>query len=139
MPGLASELAGAIGTDGFQHIQEDLAELIQIVEIGKALVRASEVDAAPNEAGVMLPKWTTLNAARNWYLKVAQRFPQSIRKFSASGLMALAGVADVNSEARPDIEMFLQSKTLTGTERVRLFKLAFDASISGFSGRQALY
>ena len=137
--GLASELADSIGIDGFQHIQEDIAELIIDVEIGKALVRASEADAAPNEAGVMLPKWTTLNAARNWYPKIAQRFPQIIRKFSASGLMALPGEADVNSEARADIDLYLQGKTLTGPERVRLFKLAFDASISGFSGRQSLY
>ena len=83
--GLASELADSIGIDGFQHIQEDIAELIVDVEIGKALVRASEADAALNEAGVMLPKWSTLNAARNWYPKVAQRFPQIIRKFSALG------------------------------------------------------
>ncbi|MFJ5693202.1 4-hydroxyphenylacetate 3-monooxygenase, oxygenase component [Arthrobacter sp. NPDC093125] len=137
--GLASELADSIGIDGFQHIQEDIAELIIDVEIGKALIRASEADAAPNEAGVLLPKWTTLNAARNWYPKIAQRFPQIIRKFSASGLMALPGEADVNSEARADIDLYLQGKTLTGPERVRLFKLAFDASISGFSGRQSLY
>lgn len=137
--GLASEIADSIGIDGFQHIQEDLAELIQIVEIGKALMAASEAEAAVNDDGVMLPKWSTLNAARNWYPKVAQRFPQIIRKFSASGLMALPGEADVAGEALPDIEQYLQAKTLTGPERVRLFKLAFDASISSFSGRQALY
>ncbi|MDJ0358343.1 4-hydroxyphenylacetate 3-hydroxylase C-terminal domain-containing protein [Paenarthrobacter sp. PH39-S1] len=46
----------------------------------------------------------------------------------------------MNSSALPDIELFLQAKTLTGPERVRLFKLAYDASISSsFSGRQALY
>lgn len=137
--GLASELAESIGIDGFLHIQEDIAELIVDVEIGKALLRASEADAEPNAAGLMLPKWDALNAARNWYPKIAQRFPQIIRKFSASGLMALPGEADVNSFARADIELYLQGKTLTGPERVRLFKLAFDASISGFSGRQSLY
>ncbi|MDQ0677911.1 4-hydroxyphenylacetate 3-monooxygenase [Arthrobacter pascens] len=137
--GLASEIADSIGIDGFQHIQEDLAELIQTVEIGKALMAASEAEAAVNDDGVMLPKWSTLNAARNWYPKVAQRFPQIIRKFSASGLMALPGEADVAGEALPDIELYLQAKTLTGPERVRLFKLAFDASISSFSGRQGLY
>ncbi|AJT41313.1 4-hydroxyphenylacetate 3-monooxygenase, oxygenase component [Psychromicrobium lacuslunae] len=137
--GLAAELASSIGIDGFQHIQEDLAELIQAVEIGKALMRASEADAAPSEDGVMLPKWSTLNAARNWYPKVAQRFPQIIRKFSASGLMALPGEADLHSESLADIELYLQAKTLTGPERVRLFKLAYDASVSAFSGRQALY
>lgn len=137
--GLASELADSIGIEGFQHIQEDLAELIQTVEIGKALMRASEADAALNDDGVLLPRWASLNTARNWYPKVAQRFPQIIRKFAASGLMGLPGEADVNSAALPDIELYLQAKTLTGPERVRLFKLAFDASISSFSGRQALY
>lgn len=137
--GLASELADSIGIDGFQHIQEDIAELIVDVEIGKALIRASEIDGAVNENGVYLPKWSTLNAARNWYPKVAQRFPQIIRKFSASGLMTLPGEADLASDALADVELYMQAKTLTGPERVRLFKLAFDASISGFSGRQALY
>ncbi|MBG0741485.1 4-hydroxyphenylacetate 3-monooxygenase, oxygenase component [Paeniglutamicibacter antarcticus] len=137
--GLASELAASIGIDGFQHIQEDLAELIQTVEIGKALMTASEAEPEMTDDGVLLPNWTTLNAARNWYPKVAQRFPAIIRKFSASGLMALPGEADVNSSALPDIELYLQAKTLTGPQRVRLFKLAYDASISSFSGRQALY
>jgi 4-hydroxyphenylacetate 3-monooxygenase len=136
---LASEIADSIGIDGFQHIQEDLAELIQIVEIGRALMTASEAEAAVNGDGVMLPRWSTLNAARNWYPKVAQRFPQIVRKFCASGLMSLPGEADVASEALPDIELYLQAKTLTGPERIRLFKLAFDASISSFSGRQGLY
>ena len=137
--GLASEIAASIGIDGFQHIQEQLAELVVDVEIGKALMRAAEVDAATNEWGMLQPKWSTLNAARNWYPKTAQRFPQIIRTFCASGLMALPGEADIASDALEDIELYLQGKTLTGPERVKLFKLAYDASISGFSSRQALY
>ena len=137
--GLATEIAAAIGIDGFLHIQEALAELIVDVEIGKALMRASEVDASLNQWGMMQPKWETLNAARNWYPKIAQRFPQIIRTFCASGLMALPGEADLASDALPDIELYLQGKSLTGPERVKLFKLAYDASISGFSSRQALY
>ncbi|MEO7006930.1 MAG: 4-hydroxyphenylacetate 3-hydroxylase C-terminal domain-containing protein, partial [Terrimesophilobacter sp.] len=123
----------------FLHIQESLAELIVDVEIGKALMRASEVDAQLNQWGMMQPKWETLNAARNWYPKIAQRFPQIIRTFCASGLMALPGEADLASAALPDIELYLQGKSLTGPERIKLFKLAYDASISGFSSRQALY
>jgi 4-hydroxyphenylacetate 3-monooxygenase len=138
--GLASEIADSIGIDGFLHIQADIAELIVDVEIGRALMRAAEVDAELNSWGMMQPRWATLNAARNWYPKIAQRFPQIIRTFCASGLMALPGEADVlNPDVVPDIEMYLQGKTLTGPERVKLFKLAYDASISGFSSRQALY
>ncbi|HEY9499959.1 MAG TPA: 4-hydroxyphenylacetate 3-monooxygenase, oxygenase component [Terrimesophilobacter sp.] len=137
--GLATEIAEAIGIDGFLHIQEALAELVVDVEIGKALMRAAEVDAKLNQWGMMTPNWPTLNAARNWYPKISQRFPQIIRTFCASGLMALPGEADLASDALPDIEMYLQGKSLTGPERVKLFKLAYDASISGFSSRQALY
>ena len=136
--GLASEIGATIGIDGFQHIQEDLAELIKDVEIGKALVVASEAQAELSDDGVMLPHWPTLNAARNWYPKVSQRYPEIIRKFCASGLMALPGEADLYI-ARDDIDMYLQGKSLTGPERIRLFKLAYDASITGFAGRQALY
>ena len=137
--GLATEIAESIGIDGFLHIQEALAELVVDVEIGKALMRAAEVDAALNEWGMMTPNWPTLNAARNWYPKISQRFPQIIRTFCASGLMALPGEADLASDALPDIELYLQGKSLTGPERIKLFKLAYDASISGFSSRQALY
>ena len=137
--GLATEIAAAIGIDGFLHIQEALAELVVDVEIGKALMRAAEVDAKVNEWGMMQPHWPTLNAARNWYPKISQRFPQIIRTFCASGLMALPGEADLASDALPDVELYLQGKSLTGPQRVKLFKLAYDASISGFSSRQALY
>ncbi|MBX3067895.1 MAG: 4-hydroxyphenylacetate 3-monooxygenase, oxygenase component [Cryobacterium sp.] len=137
--GLATEISEAIGIDGFLHIQEALAELVVDVEIGKALMRSAEVDAKLNEWGMMTPHWPTLNAARNWYPKISQRFPQIIRMFCASGLMALPSEADLASDALADIELYLQGKSLTGPERVKLFRLAYDASITGFSSRQALY
>jgi 4-hydroxyphenylacetate 3-monooxygenase len=136
--GLASEIGAAIGIDGFAHIQEDLAELIRNVEIGKALVVAAEAQAAMSVDGVLLPHWETLNAARNWYPKISQRYPEIIRKMCASGLMALPGQADLEV-AGEDIAKYLQGKSLTGPERIALFKLAYDASITGFAGRQSLY
>ncbi|MSW97873.1 MAG: 4-hydroxyphenylacetate 3-monooxygenase, oxygenase component, partial [Actinobacteria bacterium] len=126
--GLASEIAESIGIEGFQHIEVDLAELIVDVEIIKALMTTSEAKAELNEAGMMVPYWPALNAARNWYPKISQRFPQIIRKFAASGLMALPNEADIhNPEIVGDIDMYLQSATQTGPERTRLFKLAHDA------------
>ena len=37
------------------------------------------------------------------------------------------------------MENYLQSAALSGPERVRLFRLAWDLSISAFCGRQTLY
>lgn len=138
--GLASEIAEAIGIEGFQHIQVDLAELVVDVEIIRSLMHTAESRAELNDEGLMVPYWPALNAARNWYPKISQRFPEIIRKFSASGLMALPVEADLeNTQTRADIDQYLQAATLSGAERVKLFRLAHDASVSGFAGRQSLY
>ena len=137
--GLLSLMADAIGIEQFTHIQEDLAEVIAIVGTLHALVRAAEADAAPNSFGVFTPAWEPLNTARNWFPRVSQRLPEIVRKFGASGLMAVPTEADVAGSARADVERYLQAATLAGPERVRLFRLAWDLSVSGFAGRQNLY
>jgi 4-hydroxyphenylacetate 3-monooxygenase len=53
--------------------------------------------------------------------------------------MATPTEADVNGPAAADIDTYLQAATLTGRERVRLFRLVWDASASAFASRQALY
>jgi len=139
MLGLATLVCQAIGIEQFQHVQESLAEIIVALETVKALVRASVVDAQPNRFGVMTPKWEPLNACRNWYPRASQRFPEILRKLGASGLMALPTEADVLGPAKEDIERYMQSAALDGPDRVRLFRLAWDACLSAFAGRQALY
>jgi 4-hydroxyphenylacetate 3-monooxygenase len=129
----------AIGIEQFGHIQEDLAEVIVMQGILRGLLRAAEADAASNAYGVHTPAFEPLNTARNWYPRVSQRLPELVRKFGASGLMAVPTEQDVRGGAADAVEQYLQSATLTGPERVRLFRLAWDASISSFAGRQTLY
>ncbi len=137
--GLITLMTEAIGIEQFQHVQENIAEVIVALEQIRAFVRAAEADAQPNQWGVMTPSWAPLNAARNWYPKLYQRFPEILRKLGASGLMALPTEADVTGPAQEDVERYLQSATLTGPERVKLFRLVWDTCISAFAGRQALY
>ena len=137
--GLISLISEAIGIEQFAHIQEDLAEVITIVSTLHALVRAAEADATVNPYGVMTPAWEPLNTARNWFPRVSQRLPEIVRKFGASGLMAIPTEGDIAGAAKDDIERYLQSAALPGPDRVRLFRLAWDLSTSGFAGRQNLY
>ena len=137
--GLLSLITEAIGIEQFTHIQEDLAEVIVMQGILRGLLRASEADAALNAYGVFTPDWEPLNTARNWYPKVSQQLPALVRKFGASGLMAIPTEDDVLGGAAGDVGRYLQSATLSGPERVRLFRLAWDASASAFGGRQTLY
>jgi 4-hydroxyphenylacetate 3-monooxygenase len=137
--GLTSLMTEAIGIEQFSHIQEDVAEIIAIVGILHGLVRAAEADAAPNPYGVFTPAWEPLNTARNWFPRISQRLPEIVRKFGASGLMAIPTEADVAGAGKDDIDRYLQSAALSGPERVRLFRLAWDLTVSGFGGRQNLY
>jgi 4-hydroxyphenylacetate 3-monooxygenase len=137
--GLLSLMTEAIGIEQFSHIQEDIAEVVVMLSTLRALVRAAEADAEPNPYGVLTPAWEPLNAARNWYPRASQRLPELVRKFGASGLMAIPTEADIAGHAAGDIESYLQSAALSGPERVRLFRLAWDASTSAFAGRQNLY
>jgi 4-hydroxyphenylacetate 3-monooxygenase len=137
--GLVSLLVEAIGIGQFQHVQADVAEVITTLETLRAFTRAAEADAAVNAYGVLTPAWAPLNAARNLYPKLYQRFPEILRKLGASGLMATPTEADVSGPAAADIDTYLQAATLPGAERVRLFRLVWDTCASAFAGRQALY
>jgi len=116
--GLVSLLTEAIGIGQFQHVQADVAEVITTLETLRAFGRAALADAEPNEFGVLTPAWAPLNAARNLYPRLYQRFPEILRKLGASGLMATPTQADVVGPAAADIETYLQSATLGGAERV---------------------
>jgi 4-hydroxyphenylacetate 3-monooxygenase len=137
--GLVSLLTEAIGIEQFGHVQADVAEVITTLEMLRAFGRAAQADAGPNEYGVLTPAWAPLNAARNLYPRLYQRFPEILRKLGASGLMATPTQADVTGPAAADIETYLQAAALGGAERVALFRLVWDTCISAFAGRQALY
>jgi 4-hydroxyphenylacetate 3-monooxygenase len=139
MLGLVSLLTEAIGIEQFSHVQENIAELIVALETSRAMLRAAEADATVNEHGVLTPKWEPLNACRNWYPQLYQRFPAILRKLGASGLMALPTEADLAGPAAGDIATYLQSKNLDAQDRIRLFRLAWDTALSDFAGRQELY
>jgi 4-hydroxyphenylacetate 3-monooxygenase len=137
--GLASLMADAIQVEGFQHVQEKIAEMIVALESLRALRHAAESKAELSRFGLMTPAWAPLNAARNWYPRLYARLPEIVRQLGASGLMALPTEADVEGPPSEEVERYLQSATLGGAERVRLYRLAWDAAISSFAGRQELY
>lgn len=137
--GIAESIVDAIGIGQFQHVQEKVAEIALAVETMKAFVRASEADAAVDEWGVMTPAWAPLNAARHIFPKTYPRLVEIIQLLGASGLMAIPEEADLHSDIRPDIDKYLVARNLEAEERLRLFRLAWDASLSAFGSRQVLY
>jgi 4-hydroxyphenylacetate 3-monooxygenase len=128
-----------IGTGHYQHVQEMIAETIIVLEVMKALKVASEAGATKNRYGVMTPLRGPLDAARNYYPKVYQRLVEILRLVTSSGLIMIPTGADHEGPMGDRIQKFLASAGGSAEERVRMMRLAWDMTISGFGGRQAHY
>ena len=137
--GVLQAVIDMIGSGGAQHVQEMVAEVIVMIEILKGLKVASEEGATHNEFGVMTPARGPLDAARNWYPGVYKRLIEIMQLIGSSGLIMIPTEADLAGPQAAQIAKYLQGANGTADERVRLFRLAWDMSISGFGGRQALY
>ena len=139
MLGLASLLVNSIGAEVFQHVHEKLAELWVNLETMKAFLRAAEADAALDEWGVMRPAWNPLDAARNLFPRLYPRMVEIIQQIGASGLVAMPTEKDVTGPLVEDIKHYYQAARADAFDRIPLFRLAWDASMSAFGSRQVLY
>jgi len=137
--GLAHLMVQTIGVEGFQHIQEKLAEIWVNAETMKAFLRAAEADAALDEWGVMRPAWDPLDAARNLYPRLYPRMIEIIQQIGASGFMATPTEADVTGPLAEDIRKYYQAARADAFERIPIFRLAWDTALSAFGARQVLY
>ena len=137
--GLATLMVNAIGVEVFQHIQEKLAEIWVNLETMKAFLRTAEADAALDEWGVIRPAWNPLDAARNLFPRLYPRMVEIVQQIGASGLVAMPTEADVKGPLSEDIKKYFQAARAEAFDRIPLFRLAWDASLSAFASRQVLY
>lgn len=137
--GVAQSIVNSIGSGQFQHVQSKIAEITIILEIMKALEVAARDGASVDQYGMMTPARAPLDAARNYFPSVYARLPELLQYLAAAGLIMIPTKADREGPLGPQIEKFMQASNVTAEERIRLFRLAWDMSISAFGGRQALY
>jgi 4-hydroxyphenylacetate 3-monooxygenase len=137
--GLAALLVDTIGAEGFQHVQEKLAELWVTLETMRALLRAAELDAVPDEWGIVRPAFNPLDAARNLFPRLYPRMVEIVQQLGASGLVAMPTQQDLEGPLADEIRRYYQAARADAFDRIPLFRLAWDATISAFAGRQVLY
>ncbi|GGD09552.1 4-hydroxyphenylacetate 3-monooxygenase, oxygenase component [Pontibacillus salipaludis] len=138
--GIILQVMDAIGIDQFQHVKDKGTEVMLTLETMKSHLYKAEHNAKLDKWGTMTPDFEALNAARNWYPRIYPRITEIIRILGASGLMGIPSEADFqHEEIGPIINRAMQGKNLDGFERVQLFRLAWDATLSAFGSRQAHY
>jgi 4-hydroxyphenylacetate 3-monooxygenase len=139
MMGLGFAIAKSTNIDQHLHVQGMLAELIQFTEFSRACLRASEADAAPASSGVMTPAAMPLWTVRMMYPTMFVRMCEIIQLLGAGGLVAVPSYAELAGPAAADVATYFQAANADAATRIKLFRLAFDAAVSSFSGRQQLY
>ncbi|SDQ22153.1 4-hydroxyphenylacetate 3-monooxygenase [Virgibacillus subterraneus] len=138
--GVVLNMMDAIGIDQFQHVKDKGTEIMLNLETIKSHLYRAEHNAKLDASGTMTPDFDALNAARNWYPRIYPRMVEIVRILGASGLMGIPTEADFNhEEIGPIIHRGLQGKNLEGQDRVQLFRLAWDMTMSAFGSRQAHY
>ncbi|HUZ75454.1 MAG TPA: 4-hydroxyphenylacetate 3-hydroxylase N-terminal domain-containing protein [Stellaceae bacterium] len=139
MMALAFTLARTTKVDTFLHIEGLLAERINDVEVIRACLLASEAEATVSPHGIVVPAGGPLNAMRFLFPQMFRRACESIEIIGAGGLVMVPSFAELDGPVAADVAAYCQAAGADSRARIKLFRLAHDAALSTFSGRQQLY
>jgi 4-hydroxyphenylacetate 3-monooxygenase len=141
MSGLFAKGLAANGTDDFRGVQVALGEVIGWRNLIWALTTALCADSQPGPGNSVIPRTETAATLR---LFSSQCWAEIHRLFETylggSPLVAPSSYKDLlNEDLRPLIEKYYRGSESTAEERVKLFKLIWDAIGTEFGARHALY
>jgi 4-hydroxyphenylacetate 3-monooxygenase oxygenase component len=136
---VAVAMTRAIKSDGFLHVQEKLGELLADLQLIEAAVILAEQKAEPTGRGAIRPAYAPLQALRYHLPKMYERMVQATQVLAAGGLLISPTEADLRSAVGPDIARYYRGAGVEAEERIRLFKLAWDATGTQFGQRMLHY
>lgn len=137
--GVAQLLIDTINVSEYQHIQEKLSEIIVGLESMKALIDKSEHDAQLDKYGYMRPSLIPLQVISTIIPTLYPRLAEIIQRIGASGMVTLPTEKAFDSAIREDLDQYLQATNTNAEKRVRIFRLAWDLTMSSFGTRQTHY
>jgi len=138
---VAVRLADSIGVDVYLNVQNDLGELIQSVESVRALLKLAEEEYEVLPSGEIMPGYVPLETIRGLLPKMYPRAIEVMQIIGAGGLlMSPTGADMMHPDLATDMEKYYAGREgVGGTERVRLFKLAWDLCGEAFGQRLLQY
>jgi 4-hydroxyphenylacetate 3-monooxygenase len=141
LAGLARTVASVNGVDRFPGVVEKLGELASLVSVVESGVLAAEYTAELDEAGLCRPGSRALYGAMGLQSELYPRVLAILRDLVGGGVLQVpSSVADLTTpDTRADLDRYVQSPGAPAAERIKLFKLAWDAVGSEFAGRHHQY
>jgi 4-hydroxyphenylacetate 3-monooxygenase len=141
MAGLFAKAIATNGTDSFRGVQAALGEILAWRHLMMAMTTAMCLDPEPAPGGTVVPRSeyaSTLKVfASECWPTVRQLFEKQL---AGSLLVAPSSAEDMkNQELRPLIDKYYRGSSGNAEERVKLFKLIWDAIGTEFGARHELY
>ena len=137
--GITHGIAEGIGISVYSHVQEKISEIIDTIETVRAYLRAAEADAGPNDGEGIWPAPEPWIAMRNWYPDAYVRVTWIVEQLAAGGLMLTPSEKDIEGPLAETIGKYYQAATMDASQRIKLFRLAWDLVGTEFGSRQTLY
>ncbi|MGP4068924.1 4-hydroxyphenylacetate 3-monooxygenase, oxygenase component [Halobacillus sp. B29] len=137
--GIAHQIVATINIGEYQHVQAKVVEIVKGLESLKALLHYSECQAEIDNNGTMVPSVQPLYVAINQTQELYPRLIEIIQLLGASGLMTIPHEETFDSSVGEELNHYLRAGDWKGKDRVALFRLAWDLTMSSFGSRQTLY
>jgi len=137
--GVALLMTQTLGNAHLPHTEERIGELMLTTELIRACLRAAEADAAIDRWGVMCPAILPVECTRNLFMTAYPRMIEILQLLGSSSFLLTPSEKDFAGPLKPSIEQYLATDNTTAKDRVRLFRLAWDAAGNAFGSRQVLY
>lgn len=139
--GLARRITIVNGIEKIAAVQDLLGELAALVAPVEASVLAAEASCQIDVHGVASPNPRFIYGAMGNQAKLYPRVLEILRELVGGAVIQLpSSYRDlVAPDTRADMERYLRSGEVSAEERVKLFKLAWDAIGSEFAGRHHQY
>jgi 4-hydroxyphenylacetate 3-monooxygenase oxygenase component len=138
--GLGCRMASAIGDKG-QTTAELLGELFGYAELARAAIRTAEVEAFEWGNGVWFPNGQPLHQLRQFMPVWMPRANEILRLVGSHNVLATPTDSQLkDAQLGPLIAKYLQGAGGIGaSERIRIFRLAWDYAATALGGRGEQY
>lgn len=137
--GLGHMIAEVTAVNRFDHVQEKIGQIWNMMELTRAAIVAAEAGSFEDAGGVWYPDERPFVALRGEMPKWIPRANELLQLIGGGGFMATPSKADIEGPLGPEIEKYFQSAGADATRRIRLFRLAWDYLGSDLGGRGELY
>jgi 4-hydroxyphenylacetate 3-monooxygenase oxygenase component len=137
--GLGHLMANTTGVVRFDHIQEKLGQIWNLVELTRSAIVAAEAGSALDEGGVWYPDDRPFMALRGEMPKWVPHVIELLQLIGGGGFMCTPSEADVKGPIADLIGTYFQAAGADAERRIRLFRLAWDFVGSDLGGRGELY